>query len=154
MANINIGNPLKRHINGKTEHIATVEDIAYSTKLEGSGIYQYEAIQQSLKDVIDEIKESIKDTENIDVEALQQQISNLTELSSVINQNISKAENSAAAAKRSADLAESYAETLRQVNEIAKDLQTSLTAEALIQIMPEANYNSNTALDNTLYICI
>lgn len=53
MANQTISNPLKRAIAGG--HIATVDDIAFSTKQEGSAPYTYETIDVSLKEKIESI---------------------------------------------------------------------------------------------------
>ena len=53
MANQTISNPLKRAIAGG--HIATVDDIAFSTRQEGSAPYTYEIIDVSLKTKIESI---------------------------------------------------------------------------------------------------
>lgn len=59
MANQSISNPIKRSISGG--HVATVDDIAYSTKTAGTGALAYEIIDVSLKQKIDEIIQNIND---------------------------------------------------------------------------------------------
>ncbi len=57
MATQSISNPLKRSISGG--HIATIDDIAYLTKTEGSGALAYETIDKSLATKLSEIDAAI-----------------------------------------------------------------------------------------------
>lgn len=72
MANQTISNPLKRSLSGG--HIATVDDIAFSTKTEGSGVLAYETIDKSLATKLTEIDTAISALENASDSDLEQRI--------------------------------------------------------------------------------